>query len=169
MFLWGVYVSLPHMKVSFIQEYENIERLLLKLPKVDALNTLVLNVSPDYSSIVTQRVLHHLSSGGELPHLEHVDVPYPGERAFQYQNSFWNQSERFPFLYDKIILCEAAVLSGKNYTWIQNTLYDRGYEKDDIISIALYEMSSSIFKSDYVGEYCEEIPDFYWERENRHW
>ena len=75
----------------------------------------------------------------------------------------------FPYKYDKIILCEAAVLSGNNYTWIKERLLDMGYENDDIITVALLEMDSSKFKCDFVGEYVSDMPEFYWERYNKNW
>jgi hypothetical protein len=64
---------------------------------------------------------------------------------------------------------EAAVLSGNNYTWIKEMLLDMGYENDDIITVALIEMNSSVFKCDYVQAYTDTIPEFYWERYNKHW
>jgi hypothetical protein len=73
------------------------------------------------------------------------------------------------YKYDKIILVEAAVLSGNNYTWLSKCLKDIGYKDEDIITVALLEMSSSIFKCNYVGEYVDSIPEFYWERYNIHW
>ena len=44
-----------------------------------------------------------------------------------------------------------------------------GYENDDIITVALIEMNSSKFKCDYVQAYTDTIPEFYWERYNKHW
>jgi len=165
----STFARMESKKISFIEEYEVTQRLLAKLPKVDALNTLVINVSPDYSSIITQRILHHLSSNGHLPHLDHVDVPYPGEHYEPYRATFRNKSETYSILYDKVVICEAAVLSGRNYTWIQEILYDRGFEKDDIISVALFEHKDSVFKCDYVGEHCDYMPDFHWETYNVNW
>lgn len=157
------------MYVDHIKEYDLIQRLLRRLPVVDPWTTAVLNVSPDYSSIVSMQVAHHLSQGGKMLDLFCVDVPYPGEDKHRYEVLFKDLIKPMPIIYDKIILCEAVVLSGKNYKWIKNALLDAGYENDDIITIALLQRSDSIFECDYVGEYCSEMPEFYWERYNKHW
>lgn len=115
------------------------------------------------------QVAHHLSEEGRMLDLVGVDVPYPGEERGFYVREFKRLALGFPIRYDKIILCEAAVLSGKNYTWIKEVLLDRGYENDDIITVALLEMETSVFKSDFVGEYVKGMPEFYWERYNKHW
>jgi len=157
------------MYIDFLKEHELIQSLLKKLPKVDPYDTVVLNVSPDYSSTVAMHIAHHLSDEGKMLDMIPVDVPYPGESKDNYKIKFKRQTLGLPILYDKIILVEAAVLSGNNYTWIKQILLDRGYQNDNIITVALTEMNSSIFKCDYVEAYTDIIPEFYWERYNKHW
>ena len=94
---------------------------------------------------------------------------YKRNYLFNYQYEFKRGGQFIPYRYHKVILVEAAVLSGNNYTWIKERLLDRGYENDDIITIALTEMNTSIFKCDYVQAYTDTIPEFYWERYNKHW
>lgn len=157
------------MYIDHLKEYDLLQGLLKRLPSVDSYTTLVLNVSPDYSSTVSMQVAHYLSAYGRMLDIVGVDVPYPGEGKEDYEKVFKRVSLEFPIKYDKIILCEAAVLSGKNYKWIKEVLLDRGYENDDLITVSLLEMESSVFKCDFVGEYVREMPEFYWERYNKHW
>lgn len=157
------------MYIDFLKEHELIQGLLKRLPKVDPYDTVVLNVSPDYSSTVAMHIAHHLSDEGKMLDMIPVDVPYPSESKDNYEIKFKRQTLGLPILYDKIILVEAAVLSGNNYTWIKELLLDRGYENDDIITVALIEMNSSKFKCDYVQAYTDVIPEFYWERYNKNW
>ena len=98
-----------------------------------------------------------------------VDVPYPKESKDEYQKTFIKASVIFPQMYDKVILCEAAVLSGNNYIWIKKVLLDLGYKNENIITTALIEMTTSIFNCDYVAEYSTKMPEFYYERHNKHW
>jgi hypothetical protein len=69
-------------------------------------------------------------------------------------------------------LIEAGVISGRNYTWITDSmkrLFD--INKDDITTVALFENIHSEFKSDVVGEYYDhEKQDltFYFEKFNKH-
>ncbi len=157
------------MYIDNLKEHDLIQGLLKRLPRVDPYVTLAINVSPDYSSNVTMQIAHHLSEAGKMLDLFHLDVPYPGEKRDVYEYEFKRNSVLIPYKYDKIILVEAAVLSGNNYTWIKERLLDMGYENDDIITVALLEMKSSKFKCDFVGEYVSDMPEFYWERYNKHW
>lgn len=157
------------MYIDYLKEYEILQRLLKKLPQVDPYTTLVLNVSPDYSSTVSMQIAHHLSQNGKMLDMFSVDVPFPKEDKEIYKVALKSNLKYMPVKYDKIILCEAAVLSGNNYTWIQEVLLDFGYDLEDIITTALLEMESSVFKSQFVGEYIKEMPEFYWERYNSNW
>jgi hypothetical protein len=157
------------MYIDFVKEHNLIQSLLRQLPKVDPFFTLVLNVSPDYSSTVSMQTAHYLSGNGKMLDMHPVDVPYPKESKDLYEKQFKEDSKIFTYRYDKIILVEAAVLSGNNYTWLKEILLDLGYENDDIITVALLEMTTSKFKCDYVGEHTDTMPEFYWERYNSHW
>jgi hypothetical protein len=155
--------------ITYEKEYALIQSLFKTIPNTNSIRTLVLNVSPDYSSIVAMQLAHHLSVDGKMLDLVSVDVPYPQEDKGIYKEKFEQINKEFKIKYDKIILVEAAVLSGNNYTWLSKCLKDIGYKDEDIITVALLEMSSSIFKCNYVGEYVDSIPEFYWERYNIHW
>lgn len=157
------------MYIDHLTEYQLIQNLIRKIPLVDPWTTLVLNVSPDYSSTVSMHVAHHLSQGGKMLDMFPVDVPYPKVDKHMYEIEFRENAVHFPVRYDKVILCEAAVLSGNNYRWIKEVLLDLGYENDDIITVALIQKVESIFDCDYVGEYATSMPEFYYERYNKHW
>jgi hypothetical protein len=157
------------MYIDNLKEYELIQGLLKRLPRVDPNDTLVINVSPDYSSTVSMQIAHHLSEEGRMLDMFPLDVPYPGESIDNYQYEFKRGGQFIPYRYHKVILVEAAVLSGNNYTWIKEMLLDMGYENDDIITVALIEMNSSVFKCEYVQAYTDTMPEFYWERYNKHW
>lgn len=157
------------MYIDHIKEHTLIQGLLARLPKVNPYFTAVFNVSPDYSSNVAMQVAHYLSDHGKMLDLFPVEVPYPGEDAGIYQEAFKEAVQQITYKYEKIILVEAAVLSGNNYTWIKEFLLGLGYEDEDIITVSLLELFTSKFKCDFVGEYSLDMPEFYWERYNKHW
>lgn len=129
-------------------------------------------VSPDYSSIVGLRVLHALSKDGELPHYVFLDVAYPDDKQEQkdlYRQLFSMMAKQYKQTLSKVILVEAAVLTGNNYKWIQEELLSAGFSKEDILTVALVELKDSIFKCDIVGQVVDDMPEFYWEEENNHW
>jgi hypothetical protein len=157
------------MYIDHLKEYQLIQNLIRRIPVVDPWTAVVLNVSPDYSSTVSMHMAHHLSLGGKMLDMYPVDVPFPKEDKHMYEISFRENIHRFPALYDKVILCEAAVLSGNNYRWIKDVLLDVGYRDEDIISTALVQSISSSFDCDFVGEYSSTMPEFYYERYNKAW
>lgn len=157
------------MLITIEKEQELLTSLLNQLPCVDPYCTVVLNISPDYSSTVSMHVAHHLSNHGKMLDIMPVDVPYPKESAVAYKINFEAMIPIILYKYDQVVLCEAAILSGKNYTWIVDMLMKSGYSREDIITTALIERDGSVFKSDYVGGRCSTMPDFYFERYNLNW
>lgn len=144
-----------------------------KLLKEDfnASNTVVVTVSTDYSSNVGQLIRHQLSYEGEICDGFGIDVPYPDQ--------FWDEEyvkelKEIFNLYayklkdKKILLVEAGVIRGGNYTFLKDYL---GI-KDELYFLALFENKNSIFKSEFVGEYYDNDTQdltFWWEQENKHW
>jgi hypothetical protein len=157
------------MYIDFIREYQLTQRLIHMFPKVEPITTAVFCVSPDYSSGVAMQVAHHLSDRGNMPDLHMVEVPYPKESIDQYIEELDILLDSIVGRYDKIVLVEAAVLSGNNYTWIVDMICSRGFEREDIIATALIQKADSIFECDLVGDYVTDMPEFYWERYNKHW
>ena len=72
------------MYIDHLTEYNILQTLLQKLPKVNPLDTVILNVSPDYSSTVAMQIAHYLSDKGHMLDIISVDVPYPGENKDLY-------------------------------------------------------------------------------------
>ena len=144
----------------------------LGLDKVQAEKLGVFCVSPDYSSIVGLRVLHALSNNGELPNYVFLDVAYPDdpqEKKEQYRKVVKLMVPYYKKVLDKVVLVEAAVLTGQNYKWIQEEFVNAGFRLEDIHTVALVEQKSSEFKSEIVGLYVDDMPEFYWEEYNKHW
>lgn len=155
------------MNIDHIKEYQLMQRLLRKLPVVDPWSTAVLNIAPEYSSMISMQVAHHLSHGRRILDIFSVEVPHPGESSHRYEVIFKEMNDALPILYDKVILCQSLVLTGRNFKWVKEVLLDLGYENDDIITVSLFQHDDSLFECDYIGEYCSEMPKFYWQRHNK--
>ena len=138
--------------------------------------TLMLMVSPDFSGIVTTIMAQALSTPGKpLMYVDCVHVPDPDEQVHLFQNRFqhdWPSIQRSfeekPM--EKFILVEAGVISGRNYQWITDMMINTfGVPKENILTVALYESTRSVFKCDIVGErYDSFLQDlcFWWEIPN---
>lgn len=168
------------MREEYLITIEKELELLKNLKEVlinnglNSSNTIVVTVSTDYSSIVGQYLRHQLTKDGEICEGFGIDVPYPDE---QWNDEFINRVETMFNLFSNdienktILLVEAGVIRGSNYTKVIQILHDMKID-EPIATLALFENQSSKFKSDFVGEYYnDETQDltFWWERENNHW
>lgn len=149
-------------KISFIQEYEDIQSFLPLLPLFDPFHTLVLNVDPLRSSLFLQRVINHcVRDPKSRAFIQNVSIPEKGESDGPYSIRFKFDSMNYNIHYDKIIVCSVETVH--SHMWIHEILMDNGYEKDDIVYISLYEKSLSLHKADYIGRYLDSEAQFYWE------
>lgn len=139
-------------------------------PQIHPSNTLIINVSPDYSSAVSMYLAHALSKDGLMLDMLSVDVPYPGELAAPYQQKFKEFLDFHHLQYDYFILVEAAVITGTNYTWMVDLMEKHGIDRSHIITSALLQSAHSTFACDCVGSiFNARMVEFYYERYNKHW
>ena len=167
-----------NMDISKEIEEQGIGRVLVNLKEIMSKewgewvtdDVLVVCVSPDYSGIVGMRVLHGLSRDRVFPYYDSADVSFPDsdeefieecKLEFRILLGKWRQSV------SKIVLVEAGILTGGNYTWMSRMIDEFGFERP--ITVALVERVQSKFKCDVVGMYCEDMPTFWWEEDNKHW
>ena len=137
----------------------------------NASNTVVITVSMDYSSVAGQLLRHALSYNQEICDGFGVDVPYPDQSWDEtYLRELNTMLDLYKYKYEnkKILFVEAGVIRGSNYKFLSEIMEG----KDDIFFLSLFENKSSMFKSDFVGEYYDDDTQdltFYWEKPNNHW
>jgi hypothetical protein len=164
------------LKVSFEDEMSLIEKIGFELyiNGFNSENTVIVTVSTDYSSIIGQALRHILSINGEICDGFGVDVPYPDET---WDDKYIDELDSVMSFYGhklqqnkRILLVEAGVIRGSNYTFIEKYLNSIGI--DNIYTVAMYENTGSVYKSNYVGEYYDNSKQdltFWWEKYNNHW
>lgn len=156
------------------KEFNLINQLLtiIDTRKINPADTAVLMVSPDYSATVAMHLCHAWSRDGELIRPIAVDVTFPDEEPSPFISKLKSQKQDIT-RYKNLVLVEAGIIRGGNWTWILNTLInDFGYSRSDLTLVALLENIHSKVKSDYVGEYYDDEKEdltFYYERFNKHW
>jgi hypothetical protein len=163
------------LNVSFNDEQFLIENIASELIRdgFSADNTVVITVSTDYSSIIGQTLRHLLSSGGEICDGFGIDVPYPDEQwGYKYLSELNSVMDIYGHKLQgkRVLLVEAGVISGGNYTFLDNYLRQRGIT--NIYTVAMFESTGSVYNSSYVGEYYnnnDEDLTFWWEMDNNHW
>lgn len=160
-------------KQETILIYELSRQLLQR--GINASNTVIVSVSGDYSCIVGQILRHALTHDGEICDGFSVDVPYPDQTwddGYLVELKALFDLYRYKLSNKNILLVEAGVIRGSNYKFMIDYLRNTLGITNKIETLALYENSGSIFKSDFVGEYYDnETEDltFWWEEYNNHW
>ncbi len=155
------------------REWELIQHLLgiVDDSKFDPVDTAMIMASPDYSATVAMHLAHAWSRGGEILPIIPVDVTYPDETPEPYILKMMLQREEI-VQYRKLVMVEAGIIRGGNWTWMVELLKSWGYDRSNITLVALCENSHSRVKSDYVAEYYDDEQEelmFYFERYNKHW
>ena len=138
-------------------------------------NTVVVTVSTDYSSFIGQYLRHALTYDREICEGFGVDVPYPDESWDSYyvsdlRSNILNNDHLWHKNGKNLLLVEAGVIRGGNYTFVVD--YLKKLYSNKILTLAMYENKFSKFKSDYVGEYYNDMVQdltFWWEMDNKHW
>lgn len=155
------------------KEWELIQRLecLVDSSDFDPATTAVIMASPDYSATVAMHLAHSWSRKGEMLTIIPVDVTYPDEDPHPYKTKMLAQAEDIK-PYSQLVLVEAGIIRGGNWTWMLEVLESMGYARQMITLVALCENQHSRVKSDYVAEYYNDETHelmFYFEKFNRHW
>jgi hypothetical protein len=165
------------LSVDWPEEIRLMNKLrdnLLSL-NINASNTVVISVSPDYSSVISQYLRHQLSQNGEICAGFGVDVPYPDQ---EFDEDFVNSFLAIFYLNlnsikdKKILLVEAGVIRGSNYTKTVEIIKQNLKMTNEVLTLAMFENYSSKFKSDFVGKYYDDSKEdltFWWEKPNNHW
>lgn len=156
------------------REWELIQRLqtLVNVQNFRPGRTAVVMVSPDYSATVAMHLAHAWSIDGEILDIIPVDVPYPDETAGPYIQDLTMKIHTLQ-QYDHLVLVEAGIIRGSNWSWILKVLTTAmNFKREQLTLVALCENIHSAVKSDYVAEYYDDEQEelmFYFERYNKHW
>lgn len=163
--------------VNWLEEMKLMNSLRCRLvsENINASNTVIVAVSTDYSSVIAQYLRHQLSHDGEICAGFGVDVPYPDQ---EFDDEFVNAFLATFYLNmhtikdKKVLLVEAGVIRGGNYTKIVELIKENLKLTNEILTLTLYENYGSKFKSDFVGRYYDDTKEdltFWWEKPNNHW
>ena len=163
--------------ITSAKEFELTDKIANNLYNAgyNASNSVIVTVSTDYSSIIGQLLRHKLSFEGEMCSGFGVDVPYPDEDWNEnYVNAVMSifKLHAVDVRSKNIILVEAGVIRGGNYTMIVDIIKRYLSLNEKIVTVAMFENVNSRFKSDFVGEFYDNNTQdltFWWEEYNNHW
>lgn len=171
--------------VSSEKEKEDTSKLINKLLDDDWVSgeIIIVNCSPDYSSILVQRVNHRLSSINKHELFEVVDLQMPYPNTNQIWNPHTKEYENFDSYLkkwvtdnvykSKFLFIDSGTLRGKNFTKVRLSLKQYSNIMDCRFA-SLYVQDTSIFIPDYYVEKFNKEKDggllFEWENfKNPNW
>ena len=167
---------MKYFRVDAITEYCDICELTKKIEESNFVteNTIIVNCSPDYSSIVCQYLQHNLSKfNNNKPLLvEPLEMPYPNQETYtkeqmvldaeQLMEKYKNQNKKFLFV-------DSGCLRGSNFTLLAEVVGEYVGEEDRRFA-CVYLQDDSIFEPNfYVNTFNFEKNGgllFHWENKN---
>lgn len=138
-----------------------------------ATKSLIINVSPDYSSILAMRLAHALSKDGEMLNIIGLDTAYSDDTK-EKRDSYKMLAEGLLGVvaqskaFTTIFVVSSEVETGDTFSRIYSKLKEATEGEVTIHTVALIESNSSKFQSDFVGLYSEKPVIFWWEETNKH-
>jgi hypothetical protein len=148
--------------IDLIREDRLIKSMLSRMPEIDGSDAVILAVEPECSGILAQRVAHAISVPNYLPVVLSVDIP-DDRTEESYMKLFGISATAFQARFHKIIICSTYTCPFLDK--LKNTLFDLGYEYDDLVFVSMTEHWDSDFRANVVGEYVDKKPVFYWEKQ----
>lgn len=159
-------------------EYYDIQNLSKQIAEsgfVDE-DVVIVNCSPDYSSIVCQYLQHNLSSFRKnIPlTMENLEMPYPNQETFttklmvhHAKNLVGKWIKVIPEV--KFLFVDSGCLRGTNFKVLQETV-DQTVAKENRKFACLYLQDDSIFQPDFYVKTFNFEKDggllFHWENKN---
>jgi hypothetical protein len=153
-----------YFRISQEKEYKDISTLIEKLrPKITS-NTIIVNCSPDYSSIISQRVIHAYFDNPLQ--MESFDMPFPNTPFEEVYPNYCKEFAQSLEPNTHYIFIDSGILRGRNF----KTLYDNLLTNVHNFDFAcLYSQDDAIFEADYCVEYFNKEEQgmllFWWESE----
>lgn len=159
---------MQRLHVTPAHEVKNIMYLVEMLRPIVDDKTIIINCSPDYSSIGSQILSHQLSKSYPLK-VYPLEMPYPNEE--------WNIAKCMADINEdvfnpnvkNIILFDSGCIRGKNYSMLRKYITTRIKQTRSTAEFyytALFENTNSEFKCGFVSEFYDAIEKelhFWWE------
>jgi hypothetical protein len=157
-----------YFRINRAKEHRDISTLIKMLKPIVTQSTVILNASPDYSSIISQRVAHAYFDTPlqMLP----FDMPFPNTPFEKIYPSHCIEFAKELDFDKRYIVIDSGILRGRNFKTLYDSLSACGHNMSNFFFACLYSQDNSIFKADFCVEYFSREEDgmliFWWENES---
>lgn len=157
-----------YFKISRKKENKDIKKLIKLLKSSITPNTIIVNCSPDYSSIISQRVIHSFYDNPLT--MINFDMPFPNT---EFEKVYPKHCEEFAKELQPnthYIFIDSAILRGKNFKTLYDNLILHSHKSTTFDFACLYSQDNAVFEADYCVEFFNREEQgmilFWWESEN---
>jgi hypothetical protein len=139
---------MKYFKVNRKKEKKDIEKLIKLLKPIITKDTVIVNCSPDYSSIISQQVIHAYFDNPLT--MINFEMPFPNT-PFELKYPEYCRRFTLNLLRNKHhVFIDSGVLRGRNFKTLYDTLVDFSYTNFTFAS--LYVQDDAIFTPEYYVE-----------------
>lgn len=157
-----------YFRISREKEFKDIGTLIKMLQPIVTEKTVIVNCSPDFSSMISQRVIH--SYFDNPLQMINFDMPYPNtefEKVYDLHCKEFAQNLEPNTHY---IFIDSGILRGRNFKTLYDNLNIYAHKSTNYDFSCLYCQDDAIFTADYCVDYFSREEDgmllFWWENEN---
>jgi hypothetical protein len=139
---------MKYFKINQKKEKRDIKELIEWLKPIVTKDTIIVNCSPDYSSIISQQVIHAYFDNPLT--MINFDMPFPNT---PFESEYPSYCKDFVFDLQKdthYIFIDSGVLRGKNFKTLHDTLVD--FSVTNFTFASLYVQDDAIFTPEYYVE-----------------
>ena len=156
-----------YFRVSREKEYKDIGILIKMLESVVTKNTIIVNCSPDYSSIISQRVIHAYYDNPLQ--MTNFDMPFPNTPFEEIYGEHCKQFAETLEPNTHYVFIDSGILRGRNFKTLYYNLMMYAHKSTSFDFACLYCQDNAIFNADFCVEWFNREEDgmllFWWENE----
>ena len=159
-----------------VAEHSDLQKLKEQIQKSKFVTegTIIVNCSPDYSSILCQSLQHLLSEANNNKplQLEYLDMPYPNQETYTKEQMILDAKklmEKYKGQLKKFLFIDSGCLRGSNFTALAKVVSNYVGEEDRRFACLYLQDDSSFIPEFYVKTFNFEKNGgllFWWENKN---
>jgi hypothetical protein len=157
-----------YFRINRAKEHRDISTLIKMLKPIIRKDTVIVNASPEFSSMISQRVAHAYF---DMPlQMLPLDMPYkntPFEKVYE-AHCIEFAKELEPNRH--YVFIDSGILRGRNFKTLYDVLCMYSHKSISFDFGCLYSEDTAIFTADFCVEYFNRENDgmllFWWENEN---
>lgn len=157
-----------YFRISRQKEYRDIKKLIEMLRPIITKDTIIVNASPDYSSIISQQVIHAYFDNPLQ--MQPFDMPFPNTEFEKLYPNYCREFAESLQPNTHYVFIDSGILRGRNFKTLNDNLMMYAHKSTSFDFACLYCQDDAIFNADYCVDWFNKEEDgmllFWWESIN---